>query len=68
MSRFNGCTMLPGLVHDNPRDGGPSGVSRAVTLAHLDLDLSDLLTSGHLLHQSLTLGSLDTALWESNGD
>ena len=42
--------MLPGLVHDNPRDGSVSG---AVTLAHLYLDLSNLLTSAHLLHLTL---------------
>ena len=44
--------MLPGLVHDNPRDGGPVCVPGAVTLAHLDLDLAHLLTSGHFLHQN----------------
>ena len=44
--------MLPGLVHDNPRDGGPGGVPGAVTLTHLDLDLAHLLASGHFLHQN----------------
>ena len=44
--------MLPGLVHDNPRDGGPGCVPGAVTLTYLDLDLAHLLASGHFLHQN----------------
>ena len=47
--------MLPGLVHDNPRDGGPGCVPGAVTLTNLHLDLAHLLTSGHFLHQNLMM-------------
>ena len=47
--------MLPGLVHDNPGDGGPGCVPGAVTLTNLHLDLAHLLTPGHLLHQNLIM-------------
>ena len=61
--------MLPGLVHDNPRDGGPVSVPGAVTLAHLDLDLAHLLTSGHLLHQNSDYSmTSDLASLNNNGD
>ena len=40
----------PGVVHDNPGDGCPGGVSGAVTASDLDLDLANLVTSRHFLH------------------
>ena len=47
--------MVPGLVHDDPGDGGPGCVPGAVTLTNLHLDLAHLLTSGHFLHQNLIM-------------